>query len=75
LGHPPCIVLGDSIGKTIKHEWRNIHWFRVGEHEREKVANLMAAMLSVLEPDDRPEPSETPATGESGYQQQEWTFE
>ncbi len=50
----PCrIILGDTIRRNITQQWSNIHWFRVNEPERQK----MAEMLSLLVPTNSPQHS------------------
>lgn len=47
-GIPARIILGDTIRMTATREWCNIHWFRVGEHDRQKI-DAMRRFLSSLE--------------------------
>ncbi len=45
-GIPAHIILGDTIRMTVTREWRNLHWFRVGEDQRQailKIQNLLNA--------------------------------
>jgi len=43
-GIPARIILGDTIRMTCSAEWRNLHWHRVGEDQRMKVAQLLALL-------------------------------
>lgn len=40
-GVPARIVWGDTLRGTVRQTWRNIHWHRVGEHTRERIAHFM----------------------------------
>lgn len=50
-GIPARIILGDTIRMTVTREWCNIHWFRVGEHDRQKIEAMRSFLASLNEPD------------------------
>lgn len=49
-GIPAKIILGDTLRNTIEQVWRNVHWARVGETERER----WKAMFSLLDEEKGP---------------------
>ena len=40
-GIPSKIIWGDTLRMTAEKVWCNVHWFRVGEPEREKIQMMM----------------------------------
>lgn len=49
-GIPSRIVLGNTISGSTRGEWKNVHWFRVGEESRilaERALDLMHADVPV----------------------------
>ena len=52
-GVPARVIWGDTLRGTVQKTWQNIHWYRVGENYRERVARFM----SVLEAQPAPEAS------------------
>lgn len=79
-GIPARIVQGDTLRGTVDYEWKNIHWFRVGEHDRERIQAFMRIFKedrSVPENDPVEPEDPTPAAErtEGGHGQQEWVFE
>lgn len=77
---PARIIWGDTLRATVRGQWENIHWHRVGEPLREQVN----AMMELLKAEPKPAkaertPSQTSSpdlhcrTGHAG--QQEWVFE
>lgn len=53
-GVPARIIHGDTLRMTIEHDWRNIHWFRVGEHDREQVRSFTSAIKRLFK-DEEPQ--------------------
>ncbi len=51
-GIPARFILGDTIRMTVTAEWKNLHWFRVGEDQRIRV-NRMIEFLKA-EPESSP---------------------
>lgn len=39
-GIPAHIILGDTIRMTVTREWKNLHWFRVGEEQRQAIVKI-----------------------------------
>ena len=35
------MICGDTIRGTINNSWKNIHWHRVGEDQRQAVVQMM----------------------------------
>jgi len=81
-GIPARIIWGDTLRMTVKDQWQNIHWYRVGEPLREHVGRFKE-LLEV-------EPSKNPSTSDTSIAQtvqpdltihlndagqREWTFE
>lgn len=75
-GIPAKIVLGNTLRGTVEHEWRNLHWFRVGQHLREDFEAFMGMMRS-LDQQSSDQSWSPPDTGDGGQppSQQEWKFE
>lgn len=46
-GIPARIMLGDTIRMTVTREWCNVHWFRVGEHDRQRIETMHRFIASV----------------------------
>ena len=69
-GIPSRIIQGDTLRATVDREWRNIHWFRVGEPDRERIQQLQS-FLSQSKTGQGPTIQSRP--DEAG--QQEWVFE
>lgn len=72
-GVPARIIQGDSLRNTVEHEWKNLHWFRVGEPQREAFHQFMALLRSKAEPETPPPPDLAPLPSHHG--RQEWMFE
>lgn len=39
-GIPARIILGDTIRMTVTREWKNLHWLRVGEDQRQAIVKI-----------------------------------
>lgn len=50
-GIPARVIRGDTIRRTASGDWRNIHWFRVGEEERQMIQRLQEAVATESEPE------------------------
>lgn len=51
----PCkVIWGDTLRWQIHHEWPNIHWFRVGQHEIERLRYLWHQIEEVLRAPEPP---------------------
>jgi len=72
-GVPARIIQGDSLRNSVEHEWKNLHWFRVGEPQREAVNGLLALLRSKAEPEAPPPSDPAPLTSHHG--RQGWMFE
>lgn len=59
-GIPARLILGDTIRQTVTREWCNVHWFRVGEHDRAKIEAMKHFITSLDEP--QPENSKSSET-------------
>lgn len=61
-GVPARVILGDTIRMTVTREWKNLHWFRVGEEQRQTVLKIEELLTSphpaepVIEVSDLREP-------------------
>ena len=75
-GIPAKVVLGDTLRGTVEYEWRNIHWYRVGQHLREDFEAFMGLMRGLDQPSSE-QPRSPPDTKDGGQSpdQQEWNFE
>ncbi len=40
-GIPATMICGDTLRGTINNSWKNIHWHRVGEDQRQAVENML----------------------------------
>lgn len=40
-GIPSAIICGDTLRGTIDKSWKNIHWHRVGEDERQAIEQML----------------------------------
>lgn len=49
-GIPARIIWGDTLRGTVQKSWRNIHWHRVGEGQREGITQFME-LLRAAQPD------------------------
>ena len=75
-GIPARIVQGDTLRATVEHEWKNIHWFRVGEPDRERIGRMMEVLRAPpVEPAPEETPDEKPEITDGDHGQREWTFE
>ena len=59
---PAKVIHGNTLSMETWNEWRNIHWFRVGEDTREKLAQLTALMSKPF-----PEAEKKPAESLQGF--------
>lgn len=50
-GIPARVIRGDTIRRTVSGDWRNIHWFRVGEEERQMIRQLQEVVAAEPEPE------------------------
>jgi len=73
-GIPARIIHGNTLRGIVEHEWRNIHWFRVGEQDCETIKRFAHLTSSQPEPEIKAGPTETPPTGQDNHGQQEWVF-
>lgn len=74
-GIPARIIHGDTLRNTIERDWRNVHWFRVGEPEREKVQQLSQLLSGAFPVAPKVDPAPPPSNCQDDYGQQEWVFE
>ncbi|MFD0894736.1 SAM-dependent DNA methyltransferase [Luteolibacter ambystomatis] len=52
-GVPAHVVLGDTIRMTVTRAWKNVHWHRVGEDQRQALGRLkdLAGSVAQTTPD------------------------
>lgn len=77
-GIPAKIIWGDTLANTAKQVWRNVHWARVGETDRERIDQWMSALKALKTPQQskqQVEPSQKPIIHEVKEGQIEWRFE
>lgn len=67
-GIPARVIRGDTIRRTVSGEWRNIHWFRVGEERRQLIQKLQEVVAAESEPKPSIDLSTFRATREVGGQ-------
>ena len=62
-GIPTTVILGDSLRMTTQNAWRNVHWARVGEDQRQAI-EVMKDLISSPSPDQNPAPPKAGASGQ-----------
>lgn len=63
-GIPAHIIQGNALSNEIVHSWKNIHWARVGEDQRQAFKQMMNAIASpVHKAPSAPEPKMEPIKG------------
>ena len=73
-GIPSRIIQGDTLRATVEREWLNIHWFRVGEPDRERIQQLQSFLSEGKTPSAAGQG--TPIQSRPDEEgQQEWVFE
>ena len=74
-GIPATVILGDSLRMTTRGAWRNIHWVRVGEEQRQAIEMMKDLIASPppTQPSDRAQP-DVP-TDQHGSKESDGQFE
>lgn len=52
-GIPAQVILGDTIRMTETNRWKNPHWHRVGEDQRQTMRKILDLMNSSPEPEEK----------------------
>ncbi|MEO0510821.1 MAG: N-6 DNA methylase [Verrucomicrobiota bacterium] len=63
-GIPAHIIQGNALSNEIVHSWKNIHWLRVCEDERQSFLQMMRLITNPpKKPSEAPEPFTAPIKG------------
>ena len=55
-GIPAQIVLGDTLKAETRAQWKNIHWFRVGEDQRQAALKMLDLIRATEADATQPQP-------------------
>lgn len=72
-GIPAKIVLGDTLRMTVDKVWRNLHWARVGESEKERMLGMFNAIREVTTP-EKQKKEEPPSQVPEDFSQMDFQF-